>query len=217
MWRQSYLWSIHIFCRTERKKRRQEEKTTRKTSSDQSRKISKVSTPSATSSISEIDNQQHSPLVQSPPSRKLSNSSFSIENLLQIPNISERSIPNARSPYVSKRLSANNLLWPSLVSSMHPITQPMGFIVPQQTHSRSPKIKLEERSPICPSSSALAEVKHVETISTTTNCPVDSKDAINVIWLISGVIDVIWSVNGVQLLIFYSLFSINFCLDFQIK
>lgn len=69
-----------------------------------------------------------SPVNQTPPTlRKPSSGSFSIDNLLQVPSLSQ----TEKSRTYVESLRKSGLMWPPALNATS-ITQPMGFIISQQ-------------------------------------------------------------------------------------
>ena len=174
-----------FFClRAERKKRRQEERQGRKLNTSKAAKPSLVKEdnqqkPSAdaqqckTSSTNRTSS--FNPSTEMSISRKTSNSSFTIDNLLQIPSVPK--IAETTNKLMLENLSSPIAIWPRLLNhNTHSVTQPMGFIVSQQEQpklSANRNVKMEEANL---SPSTISELG--DDIS---NQNMDSKDLIDVV------------------------------------
>ena len=106
---------------------------------------SKVAKLSSCSAPGDLDNQQKSPITELAPNRKVSNSSFNIDNLLQIPNIVHRAaaIDHANNQKAENQSNPSRN-WTALSPDTPAITQPMGSIISQQSHANSAGVHEED-------------------------------------------------------------------------
>lgn len=123
---------ISYYFRAEKKRRRQESRLNRKSTDDKCRNKSPKMSSSLSSPV-DSNHQRMSPNVPAALERKSSHSSFSIDNLLQN---TQSSRSTSADTSMADNIHKANLIWPQhLAAFARNITQPMGFILPQQNNN----------------------------------------------------------------------------------